>query len=342
MRATFLRLAGLKAQLARVIPGLFICCLIAVSAKVLSDYSGAPVMLLALVSGMVFNFLDRPDAAVQPGIAFASRSVLRLGIILLGAGISLDLVRGLGSAVILLVFAAVVLTILFGILAGRVLRKGRDFSVLTAGATAICGASAALAIASVLPRSEESDRQVTFTVLAVTLLSTLAMIAYPVLAGLLGLDDRAAGIFIGASIHDVAQVVGAGFTISEQAGQTATMVKLTRVLMLAPVVFILALVCRPSDRNRQEGGLSRPVMVPPFVLGFLGLAALNSSGALPATVSHLLGEASHFALIAAIAAVGLRTSVRSVLSFGGAAMALVLAETVFIAGLVLLGLMLLG
>lgn len=325
-----------------ILPGLLLSCGTAAAAWLISQQYDVPVMLMALVFGMMLNLVISSQAMYSSGISFAARDVLRLGIVLLGAGISFELLRGLGLDVIVLVITAVLATLLFGSVAGRLLGKRLDFSLLTAGATAICGASAALAISSILPRTEKTDEELSFTVLAVTILSTLAMFGYPVLAGSLGLSDRSSGIFIGASIHDVAQVVGAGFSVSEEAGQMATLVKLARVVMLAPVVLLLALIFRHLAGAQPVVPINSPPLLPAFVLGFLGIAAMNSFGMIPVAVAGFLNGASRAALVVAIAAVGLKTSLRSLRSFGGLAIGLVLLETLFIAGFILAGLTLAG
>jgi uncharacterized integral membrane protein (TIGR00698 family) len=242
---------------------------------------------------------------------------------------------------IALVVLAVACTILFGHVGARLLGRGWRLGLLTGGSVAICGASAAMAIAAVLPRNEHSERNLIFTVLSVTVLSTIAMIVYPILCSALGLDDRATGIFLGATIHDVAQVVGAGFSVSEESGTTATLVKLIRVALLAPVVLGYSLALR--GMVSKEGGVAkRPPLVPSFVLGFIALAALNSLAILPAAISSLLGDLSRWALLFGIAAVGMKTSLKSLGEVGHTAIILIVAETLFIAVFVLSGLALMG
>ena len=193
-----------------------------------------------------------------------------------------------------------------------------------------------MAIAAVLPKNEHSERNLIFTVLSVTVLSTVAMIAYPLITRAFGLDDQAAGVFLGGTIHDVAQVVGAGFAVSNETGETATLVKLIRVSMLAPVVLVFALAIRASGAE-QPGLAKRPPLIPLFVLAFLGFAALNSFGVIPGAVAEWLSDLSRWALLVSIAAVGMKTSLRRILDVGGQAITLIVAETIFIAGLILIG-----
>ncbi len=321
-------------------PGVLVTAVVAVAAQFLSDHYGAPSMLLALLLGLALQFLAEEGRCVE-GINFCASQVLRLGVALLGARISVDLLTGLGIELILLVVSAVLLTILFGLIGAKFLKRGWHLALLTGGSVAICGVSAAIAIASILPKSEHSERNLTFTVLGVTVLSTFAMIGYPILTQLLDLDARATGVFLGGTIHDVAQVLGAGFSVSQEAGDTATVVKLIRVVLLGPIIILLSLIIRRLDVS-TETGKERPPLVPFFIIIFVAFAGLNSLGVMPATIADMLGEFSRWALLIAIAAVGMKTSLRKVLDVGGAAIALIVAETVFIACLILLGLSMLA
>jgi uncharacterized integral membrane protein (TIGR00698 family) len=240
-----------------------------------------------------------------------------------------------------LVAAGVVLTILFGMLGARLLRRGWRFALLTGGAVAICGASAAMAIAAVLPKNEHSERNLIFTVLGVTVLSTIAMIVYPVITSVAGLGPLATGVFLGGTIHDVAQVVGAGFSISDETGETATLVKLFRVTLLAPVVLCFSLAIRARS-GAEDAGSPRPPLVPGFVLAFLALATVNSIGLVPAVIRNFVSDLSRWALLVAIAAVGMKTSLRTILDVGGQAIVLIVAETTFLAIFILAGLHLLN
>jgi len=224
----------------------------------------------------------------------------------------------------------------FGCAAGRRFGCRGGFGFLWAGAVALCGASAAIAIAAVRPKDERSEDRLVFTVVGVTLLSTVAMILYPVLSQALGFDDQTAGIYLGATIHDVAQVVGAGFSISPEAGETATLVKLLRVAMLAPVIVVASVVLRSTMGADPNG--QRPPLMPGFVVAFLVLAALNSTVTLPAALLDFAAAGSGWLLLTAIAAVGLKTRPAEVLKVGRAAAALLVVETVFLAVLVAMAL----
>ncbi|KAA9009046.1 YeiH family protein [Histidinibacterium aquaticum] len=326
------RLRRLKGRAEALFPGLMVAALIALAASFVSEHYGAPAMLLALLFGIALNFLaDEPRCAA--GIAFAAKGVLRAGVALLGLRITAGMVMDLGAAMLALVVLGVASTIGFGFLVARAFGFRNRFAMLSAGAVAICGASAAMAISAALPPDERTRQRLAFTVVGVTLLSTVAMVIYPVIASALAFDDRTAGIYIGATIHDVAQVVGAGFSISEEAGETATLVKLIRVAMLAPVVLLVS----AASRRSMEAG-KRPPLLPGFVLAFVGFAALASFGLVPQAVSDLAGGASRALLLMAIGAVGVATSLKEVVEVGPRAMGMLVSETVFLAVLIALGL----
>lgn len=330
------RLDAVTGRLGGVGQGFCVALVIAVTAQFLSEHYGAPAMLMALLLGIAFHFLAEEGVCVK-GIEFTARTVLRFGVALLGVRISIDLLIGLGPSMISLTVAGVILTILFGLGGAAILGRGWRLGLLTGGAVAICGASAAMAIAAVLPQNEHSERNLLFTVLGVTVLSTIAMIAYPVITQVLGLDYQATGVVLGGTIHDVAQVVGAGFSVSEETGETATLVKLIRVTMLAPVVLVFALVIRMRGESESLEGMKRPPMMPGFVIGFLILAGINSLHLIPASVADFLSDLSRWALLTAISAVGMKTSLRRILDVGSQAIALIVAETLFIGVFILAG-----
>lgn len=319
--------------------GFLVSVVVAVAAQFLSEHYGAPAMLMALLLGIAFHFLSE-EGKCRAGIEFTARSVLRLGVALLGARISVELMVGLGAELIAVVIGGVLATIAFGLLGARVLGRGWRFGLLTGGSVAICGASAAMAISAVLPKNEQSERNLIFTVLSVTVLSTLAMIVYPILTETFDFNDEVSGVFLGGTIHDVAQVVGAGFSVSNETGEVATLVKLIRVAMLAPVVLVISLCVRQFSDQQAEG--KRPPILPMFVVGFLIFAALNSFGLIPQAVIELMSSTSRWALLISIAAVGMKTSLKRILDVGGQAIVLIVAETVFVALFVLVGVLLLG
>lgn len=316
-------------------PGFLTAATIAMAAVFISSHYGGPTLLYALLLGIAFNFLSQ-EARTAPGIEFSARTVLRIGVALLGARIGVEQIAGLGWEVVVLVVAIVLATIAFGRLLAGWLGLGRWQGILTGGAVGICGASAALAIATVLPRDSDSERNTLFTVVGVTTLGTLTMVLYPAIATALGLDAREAGVFLGATIHDVAQVVGAGYMVSETSGDTATVIKLLRVAMLVPVVMVVAaLVRHHGERPETARGEGMRLPLPGFLVAFVAIAVLNSLDLLPAVVVTVASGVSGWCLLCAIAAIGMKTEFRELAGVGWKAVALMVGETLFMALVVL-------
>src|SRR3954454_16780225 len=243
-------------------PGLLFSLIIGMAASFVSAAYGGPTVLFALLFGMAFNFIS-VDSRLSLGVAVASRSVLRLGVAALGARITIEQILGLGWRAFVGVSAALFLTIAFGFVVANALGLKRRFGVLTAGAVAICGASAAAAIAAVLPRHELHERDTVFTTIAVTALSTIAMVLYPVVAHIFHFTQSQTGVFLGGTIHDVAQVVGAGYSVSQESGDVATIIKLLRVALLVPSVLVIALL---SSRIETPASEKRPSLLPGFLI----------------------------------------------------------------------------
>lgn len=329
------RLPGPVAQAAAGWRGLLLCLLIAGASGFVADNYGGPTVLYALLLGLACTFLA-DDPRIRPGLDVASRGLLRLGVALLGARIAAEQVAELGAGALLTVAAAMAFTFLVAVPAARALGFGRDFALLSATATAVCGVSAALTAGSILPKTERSDRDTAFVALAVTLLSTVAMVLYPILAPALTPEPLGQGVFIGASIHDVAQVVAAGYLIGEAEGDAAVITKLARVAMLVPVSIALSVhVGMRMEAAAAAGGGRKSVLsllkLPWFLVAFVVLAALNSLHVLPAGAGEALSPLSRGLLVVAIAAIGIKTGVRRMVDMGWRATALLVVLTIAIA-----------
>jgi uncharacterized integral membrane protein (TIGR00698 family) len=320
-----LSLAACRAAWPSVFPGAAVALLVGMAAAFLGGHYKGSMLLFALLLGMALNFLTE-DKRLAPGIQFVAGSVLRIGVALLGLRLTLENVSVLGLPTVLALAMGVTATVLAGVVFAGMLGLERDLGLLAGGATAICGASAALAIASVLPQREGHEKRTTLVVIGVTTLSTAAMVIYPTLTVWLGLDNTRAGIFIGATIHDVAQVVGAGFSLSREAGDAATITKLIRVAFLMPVLVCMALVLR----GRSVGSGGAPLL-PWFAVVFALLMLLNSTGVVAVAVQQAASQASQVCLVVAIAAVGLKTSLRDVASLGWRPVLLLVLLTLLLA-----------
>jgi uncharacterized integral membrane protein (TIGR00698 family) len=262
-------------------------------------------------------------------VDFCGRTVLRFGVALLGARISFNQVSQLGVGTAVLMVSAIATTIGFGIFLSRWLGRPASDGVLTGGSVAICGASAALAIASVLPASRDNERFTLLVVVGVTVLSTLAMVLYPFTVLAMGLSAQASGIFLGGSIHDVAQVVAAGMMLGPEAGDTATLVKLFRVMLLMPAVFCIVIAYRnhPSIQISEQ----KIPLIPGFLLAFISLVLLTTVGVIKPPMAALAGDASRAMLVCAIAAAGIKTSFSDLVKLGWQPVIMLVGETLFIA-----------
>jgi uncharacterized integral membrane protein (TIGR00698 family) len=331
MRALMLRFMRAPASRACSVsaPGLALCALVALAAAFVAAQHGGPRMLYALLFGTALHHLHA-EARTAPGVHLAAGAVLKLGVGLLGARVGLEQIAALGWTMALATVAAVAGTLLVGWAAARRLGLSRRLGILAGGATAICGASAAIAIAAVLPRHPELERETLAVVVLATLLSTVAMLAYPLVASALDLRPALAGLFLGGSIHDVAQVVVAGYTLGPVAGDAALVVKLFRVSLLALVVLAVALLARADDPPTPRPARSLPP-VPGFVLLFLALAACHSLGALPRSAIEGLGNASQACLTVGVAALGIKTSFVALAHSGRRTAALMGITTAWIA-----------
>ncbi|MDO8447902.1 MAG: putative sulfate exporter family transporter [Rhodoferax sp.] len=320
---------GHMMQARALFPGLMASATVAAAATFLSQHYGAPVMLFALLLGMAMNFLSQGGPCL-PGIELAAKHLLRLGVALLGLRITLGQIAELGWFPVLLVMGSVIATMAVGLLFAKLAGFKASFGVLTGGSVAICGASAALAISTVLPSHPLRERATLFTVIGVSALSTLAMVVYPLLSQWLGLNNHDAGIFLGATIHDVAQVVGAGYGVSTSTGDTATVVKLMRVAMLMPVIVVIAAV----NRKHRSADEPKAVLLPWFVTAFVALMLLGSMDWVPKVVQTGGNELSRWCLVIAISAIGIKTQLQELTTVGFKPILLMLGETIFLAALI--------
>jgi len=312
-------------------PGVLLCTVIAMAASFISRAHGGPQLLYALLFGVAFHFLF-DDAKIRPGIEFCTGLVLRFGVALLGARITIAQISALGWSTALIVIGCVLSTIFGGIWLARRLGLSTAQGLLSGGATAICGASAALAISAVLPRTREQERFTLLVVVSVTSLSTLAMLLYPLLVHAFQLSPAMAGLFLGGSIHDVAQVVGAGYLLGKETGDAATIVKLFRVSMLALVVIAVSAAFRSHRSSVDDADPpSRPALVPWFLWAFAALVILHSMHFIPDLAQPAIADVSRSCLVLAIGALGVKTSFQMLFRTGWRPFALLLVETIWLA-----------
>jgi uncharacterized membrane protein YadS len=358
-------------------PGLLLTAAVALGALAVNE--AVPVvsaLLVAILVGVLLRNLRLVPAVAEEGVRYSARTVLRLGVVLLGLQLSVPEVVGLGWGAIAVIVVTVAGTWSLTLLAGRVLRVPATLRLLLATGTAICGASAVAAMAAVAeegrrreapgepgpagPDQEDVDAAATTAVAAVTIFGTVAMLVLPALAEALALDARATGVWLGAGIHEVGQVVAAGGLVGEAVLATAVLTKLGRVVLLAPLVAGVSYA--RSRRARVEAerlasvesadavlagavppphAAGRPPLVPGFVVGFLVLVAVRSLLPVPAGVLQTVQTAATFLLTAAMVALGTGVNVRALVTRGGPALLLGLISAVIAAGLSLGGVLLL-
>ena len=311
----------------KLLPGFAMALVIAAIAKLLEGL--LPIHLIgasviALFIGMILNHFWKPNRLFATGLKFTSKKILKFAIILLGASLNIRIVLEVGK----LSLCVMVFTLLtcFGIghFVGRALKINWKLSNLISAGTGICGGSAIAAIAPVI---DADDSDIAYAMSATFLFDMAMIVLFPIMGQAMGLTDMAYGLWAGTAVNDTSSVVAAGYAFSEAAGDFATMVKLTRTLSIIPTVIAFALIS--AHLKRKESGAGGTAVkaefrlvkvIPWFILGFLGLAVINSFGLIPAGVSAGMKDISKFLMIAALAAIGLNTSFKDMKKSGFAPM----------------------
>ncbi len=306
------------------LPGVLVTGIAALAAAWLADHYAAPIVLMGLLIGLAMSFLSQ-DRRTHAGLDLMSQTALRIGIVLVGARITADQLAELGplpfALLVLIMLAVIVVTVA----TARWFAQDRHAALLAGGATAICGASAALALWSLIGDKRVDQARFTLTLVGITVASAFAMTLYPVLAAELDLTDAQAGFLIGASIHDVAQAIGGGFSFSPPAGEVATIVKLTRVALLAPMLMLVALWL--GRRGEGDGTRKIPLRLPWFIVGFLGIAALNSLVTIPRPLQDGAATGAQALLLLAIVATAMKARLHLLLHQGWRSFAPIIVAT---------------
>jgi uncharacterized integral membrane protein (TIGR00698 family) len=313
-----------------VLPGLLLTAGVAGLAFALRAIPGVAVlspMILATLIGMTLHNVFGTPAWAKPGITFSLKRVLRLGIILLGLQLMASQVAQVGLAGVAVITATLIATFVFTKWLGRVIGVDAKLTELIGAGTSICGASAVIATNTV---TRADDEDVAYAVACVTVFGSLSMFLYPMLPGLLHLTPKAFGLWSGASIHEIAQVVAAAFQDGAGAGEIGTVAKLTRVMMLAPVVITLGVVAvRRAAHAAGDPSRATPPM-PWFVLGFVAMVIINSVVVIPAAPKAWIALATTFLLSTALAAMGIETDFRKLKAEGLKPLLLAAAAWIFI------------
>ncbi|WP_343039713.1 YeiH family protein [Paracoccus limosus] len=313
--------------LGRHLPGLgltFGIAALAMAAQRLSGIAGLSPLALAMVLGIAWRNVIGLPAAARAGIGFSLRRILRLAIVLLGFQLTLAQLRTVGLPGVAVIALTLAATFVFTTWTGRALGVAPRLTQLIAAGTSVCGASAVIATNTV---TRGSDEDVAYAIAIVTVFGSLSMLAMPGIGSLLALDAAHYGIWVGATVHEVAQVVGAGFQHGAEAGQAAAVAKLSRVILLAPLILCLGALAR------RRGGAGGRAPTPWFVLGFVAVVLVNSIAPLPAALQNAVVLVTGFLLTVALAAMGLETDIRKLRAQGMRPLALGALAWVFISGL---------
>jgi len=318
-------LARLRQLSTAPLPGLALCASLAAVVTAVATIGGSGVVW-ALLLGLAIASVWSPPSMFLSGIGFAGKQILRIGVALLGFQISAATLQVLDVSTIAMLAVNVAIILLAGWALGPILGVSRDLSMIAAASVAICGASAAAAFAIVLMRDDADKCDVACTIGTVSILSSAAMLIYPPLVHLLGLDVAAGGILLGGAIHEVAHAVAAGYSIDPATGEIATMAKLLRVAMLAPASIMVSLLSTPRVVSPRTA-----VPFPPgFLLGFIAFAIFNISGVVPQSLQAVAAPLSRFCLVMAMAAIGLTLPWQSVRSYGWRPIVLLLILSVIL------------
>jgi uncharacterized integral membrane protein (TIGR00698 family) len=330
------RAQRLSATLWSYVPGVLLAAIVAGGAVLLRMVPGLSAfssMILAILIGMILHNVIGTPAVTKPGLIFCVKRLLRFAIVLLGLQLTVMQLAVVGLGGVATIVIAVGATFVFTLWLGRVLGVDAKLSRLIAAGTSICGASAVVAANAV---TEAREEDVSYAVACITLFGTIAMFAYPLLDTVFPMLPRFYGIWVGASVHEVAQVVAAAFQGGQSAGEIGTITKLGRVLMLLPVVAVLGVFTsreRQDEPTGQGAGTSR---FPWFVVGFAMMIVVNSLIAIPSNISVPISTFTTFLLTMALAAVGLETNIKKLWAKGLRPLVLGLAASLFISATALI------
>jgi len=292
--------------------GILIALIIAATAYYLGrmiPVVGGPVLGISL--GILTTSILKLPPVSQKGIKFTSKYILQLAVVLLGFDMNMSSIIRVGQQsllVIIITLTAAFLTVFF---VGELLQINKKLTILIGVGTAICGGSAIAAASSAI---NAEDQDISYSISTIFLFNVLAVFLFPLIGHLLKLSDTGFGMWAGTAINDTSSVVAAGFSFSNVAGKFATVVKLTRSLMIVPVTLALAFITSRNHQEQQNFKLAR--VFPWFVLGFLAAAVLNSVGGIPSSITTNLALSGKFLIIMAMAAIGLNTSIQAFIKAG--------------------------
>jgi len=308
----------------QLIPGTLLSLVVATSSYFIAEHYGMPTMLLAILIGLSLHSVIEDNPIALKGVQLFGNTLLKLGIILMGLRLDFSEISSFGFKRVIVTYILVGTTVITGILLAKLMGQRGTVGILSGSSVAICGASAAIAVSSLLSKSRVDDRLLAATIVTVTLTGTVVMLAYPPLLQSFGLDHNQIGMILGATIHDVAQVIAAGFSVSPEAAEVATYIKVIRISAL-PLLLVVLLIVMKREKSTEFS-------FPFFILGFALLAMINSLNILPIALVDQLKSLGSISLVVAMGAIGLKTSFRAIKQVGGALIILIVLESLVLGG----------
>ena len=315
-------------QAVNYVPGICAALCIAFAAQFIEKL--LPIHLvsasvIALFIGMFINYLKKDGSILDKGVKFTSKKLLKFAIILLGAGLNITTIMHVGSVSLIVMVFTLITCFGGGYFVGKLFKLNWKLSNLISAGTGICGGSA---IAAIAPAIDAEDKDIAYAMSATFIFDMIMIVAFPFMGKALGLGDAAYGLWAGTSVNDTSSVVAAGYAFSEAAGDFAVMVKLTRTLTIIPCVIIFTLINMKLKQSAMTEGVNNTVktswniksVIPWFILGFVGMAVINSMGLIPAAISGGMKEVSKFLMVMALAAIGMNTSFKDMKKSGAAPM----------------------
>ena len=298
-------------------PGLVLCIVIALAAKLLASFIPLGAVALAILVGILVGNFMRPGEKFKPGVTLSEKHLLSIAIALLGVKLDFMILKELGYKAIILVILGVAGTLLYSQIIARLFKFNRRFALLLGIGNGICGSSAIAATERIIGAREE---EVGLSIAIVNFLGTIGIFLVPFLATfILKLPETEVGVLVGNTLQAVGQVVAGGFSVGDVAGQTAIIIKMARILMLFPVVFILIIIF--SGRSADASGKKGKLTIPGFIIGFILLSMVPTFKLLPPEVIAVIGKISHYALIVAMAGIGMKITIQTILTEGKSALA---------------------
>lgn len=292
--------------------GIILCILIAISAMFLSQYIVIGSIAIAIILGAIVGNTIPLSDKFNPGITFSEKTLLAIAISLLGINLDFNVLLELGFQTLLIIIVSMIATISFGIFLSKKLKFEQNFASILAIGNGVCGSAAIAATKDIVKLDKEKSA---LAIAIVNLLGTMGLFVLPIVGVLLGLSDTELGILLGNTLQSVGHAVAAGFSVNEAVGQSATITKMGRILLLTPVIFWL--IWYTSKKHSLEKAEKKTkLQVPPFVIGFVLFSIIATSGVLPSNIIELISEASKIALILAMSAIGLKISFNAIKKTG--------------------------